>query len=328
MLKYRQNIDNSKNLLNYNECTKLIKNHEFIKKGEGAVGDIYKVVSKDCGCVVIKIFKSEYTMKKECLIQYKVKQFIDKNICGNFIDIFECNYDNKYIIMEYADDDSYHLFDELNTLNDESNTNIIFSFIIQILIGLLCFQKKLNLFHGDYAFRNILYKKISPIVNLHYEINSEHFYIPTFGYLFLIIDFGSYRKIKNSKFNFDIFDKFNSLNSDLEKLLIRKILYNYNQDDFINIFLPKHKVFIDEIYNTDKKIYMKNIRHYIKNLKFNDIILNYDELIKKGINKNIIYIKKIIDTTPDIFDLIQKIYKQSKFTKTNNNMTTNFIMTC
>lgn len=327
MLKYRQNIDNTKNLLNYNECKKLIKNHNFIKKGQGAAGDIYKAVSENCGCVVIKIFKSGYTMKRECIVQNKVKEFIYKNICGNFIDIIECDYDNKYIIMEYADNNSFYLFDELNTLNDTTNTNIIYSFILQILVGLLCFQNKLNLFHGDFAFRNILYKKIVSNIILHYQINSQDFYIPTYGFLFLIIDYGSFRKINNDKINLDIFDKVNSLNSDLEKLLIKKILYNYDQTDFMDIFLTQYKPNINKLYDNDKKIYMKNIRSYIKSLNINENILNYDELIKKGINSNIIFIKKIVETTPNIFDMINKIYKKTNFTKSNDsNITVNFIL--
>jgi len=53
---------------------------------------------------------------------------------------------------------------------------------------------------------------------------------------------------------------------------------------------------------------MKNIRSYIKSLNINKNILNYDELIKKGINSNIIFIKKIVETTPNIFDMINNIY--------------------
>jgi hypothetical protein len=327
MLSYRKNINKSLNLVNYKECKKLIVKHEFTQSGKGVAGDIYKVISSDCGCVIIKIFKSLYTMKKECSMQKKVKEFIDKKICGNFIDIIECDFDNKYIVMEYADNNLFYLFDELNTLNDDLNTNIIFSLILQILIGLLCFQKKLNLFHGDFALRNILYKKIEQNITLCYTINSQKFYIPTFGYLVLIIDFGSCREINNAVENLDIFNKTNSLNSDLEKLLIKKILNNYNQIEFISIFLSNHKQNINKVYNEDKKIYLKNIRKYIKDTKFNKTILNYDELIKKGINTNIIFIKKIIDSVPELIDMIQKIYKKSNFSeKYKSEKTVNFTL--
>ena len=185
--------------------------------------------------------------------------------------------------------------------------------ILQILIGLLCFQTKLNMYHGDFAFRNILYKKINPDIVLCYQINSKKYYIPTFGYLFLIIDFGAYRKLNNDKYNFDLFNRINSLVSDLEKIFIRKILYNYTLTDFLKIFLTKHTQHIKKIYNNDKKIYLKNIRHYIKDIKNYNTILNYDELIYKGIHKNIIDIKIIIETHKDILNIIHHIYNLTNF---------------
>ena len=198
MINYRDNVDENKNLINYSECKKLIENHDIHAIGKGGQADIFKAVSDKCGSVVLKLFREdvskslhfnvEYNLKEKMTSEYKImtkiKILIDYKYCANFINIIDFNPIEKYIIIEYADGDCTDI------IKNELDSEILYSFMCQILIGLLCFQKIINMWHNDFRLENILYKKINKKIILHYIINNQHFYIPTYGYLFMIADFG------------------------------------------------------------------------------------------------------------------------------------------
>jgi serine/threonine protein kinase len=198
MTNYRDNVKKDKNLTNYSECKKLIENHDMSSIGKGGQADIFKVVSDKCGSVVLKLFREdvikklqvneiynlEEKMKAEYQIMTRIKILIDYKYCANFINIIDFNPKQKYIIIEYADGDCTDI------IKNEFDYDILCSFMCQILIGLLCFQKIINMWHNDFKLENILYKKINEKIILHYVINNQHFYIPTYGYLFMIADYG------------------------------------------------------------------------------------------------------------------------------------------
>jgi serine/threonine protein kinase len=202
MVNYRLNIEKDKNLLDYAECKKLIVQEKISNIGKGGQGDIFKVVSDKCGSVVLKLFRENVSlklnlggnynlnqkMKDEYEIMCMIKILIDYRYCANFVDIIDFDPEKKYIILEYADGDCDKLIHKEQIHN--INYDILCSFVCQVLIGLLCFQKLINMWHNDFKLKNILYKKINKNIILHYKINSEDFYIPTFGYLFMIADFG------------------------------------------------------------------------------------------------------------------------------------------
>jgi hypothetical protein len=209
MKNYRNNIDINKNLINYTECKKLIEQQDMKYIGEGGQANVFKIESEKCGSVVLKLFKEmngkELIINEKLLKEYEImsliKILIEYNYCPNFISIIDFNFDLKYIIMEYADGDCVELF------KNNTDYNILSSFMCQILIGLLCFHKKIEMWHNDFKLKNILYKKIDKNVILHYKINEENYYIPTHGYLIMIADFG--HCLKNTYINKDSTTKHN-----------------------------------------------------------------------------------------------------------------------
>jgi hypothetical protein len=152
------------------------------------------------------------------------------------INIIDFNPKQKYIIIEYADGDCTDI------IKNDLSYEMLSSFICQVLIGLLCFQKLINMWHNDFRLANILYKKIDKNIILHYKINNENYYIPTHGYLFMIADFGMCivktfvdKQIRNIYTDFTDIERLkNSINNALTKMnivnndivKIKKILEN------------------------------------------------------------------------------------------------------
>lgn len=223
--------------------------------------------------------------------------------------------------MEYADGDIQHLF----YCFIGENNKVFYSCLIQILIGLLCFQNKYKHYHRDFAFRNMVYKNVNKNLVLRYIINGQDFFIPTYGYLVLIIDFGSVTPINpHDHLNFDIFNKYNSLNSNLEKLIMKKIINKFSTSDFINIFLDKYKETIIELYDEDKTKYLKKIRECYKRWpEFS--ILKYDVVAKMGID--LINVNEIIQTCPNnVMGMIIELYKEINYKASETDLIQNFIL--
>jgi serine/threonine protein kinase len=194
---YRKNINDDYNLKNLSICLDLINKKNIKKIGSGGQGEIYKVFSPKCGSAVIKIRITKVSQKvsqklsliEELQIEYKImlltNRMIKQFICPNFIITYNFNEKNKYLVMEYADGDTEILFK--NTYYDE---NIYKSYICQVLLGLYAFNNYTMLYHRDLRPANILYKKISENIIFHYKINNKDYYVPTYGFLFMICDYG------------------------------------------------------------------------------------------------------------------------------------------
>lgn len=274
MTNYRLNIVDNNNLINYTECKKLIEKQDISNIGKGGQADIFKVVSDKCGSVVLKLFRKNIDkllkgsdfislMMNEYKFMCKVKILIDYKYCANFISILDFNPKEKYIIMEYADGDSTDI------IKYDFNYEILCSFICQVLIGLLCFQKILNCLHNDFKLENILYKKINKQIILRYVINNQEYYIPTYGYLFMIADYGfsfdksSYDPNKNKNKN-DFID-IERLKNSFDLILVKM---NKQSNDIKKI----QKILEDKI--SIMNIIKKNFNDFIKN---NNYDTNYVE---------------------------------------------------
>jgi serine/threonine protein kinase len=226
MVNYRDNINKKFNLLDYSVCKSLIDKEDMSMIGKGGQGDVFKVVGDKCGSVVLKKLRKdvsklllkdgnydlEYHINREYKMLTQAKILIDYNYCGNVIGIIDFDPKNYYFILEYADGDC------VDIIKKRFSISIIYSFLCQALIGLLCIQKLFTIIHNDFKLENILYKKVDENVQLKYLINGTEYKIPTYGYLFMIGDFGLYDNAFN-KNNVEFIDTDRLKNSLLETLV-------------------------------------------------------------------------------------------------------------
>jgi serine/threonine protein kinase len=302
-IDYRNNINDKFNLKNLTICKKLLNLNktEFVNKGKQ--GEIFKVSSNDCGSVIVKkklIRKedkkwknNEQWMKDELEIEYKImlitNRMINNSICPNFIKVYDFNKDIPLIIMEYADGDCKFLFK-----NEYFEKMLYKSFLFQVCMSIYCFNNYTMLYHRDVKPENILYKKINKNLIFHYKMNNKNYYVPTYGYLFMLCDYGA------SKFKLDGRETdINNFNYNI----IKHIIQLYTTDDIT----LEYKHIITEIKNTEeftKKIFDdKNITkliHFIKNIKnqkINNFVYEIYEILTYSNDITEIFTKYFLDFT-------------------------------
>ena len=126
-----------------------------------------------------------------------------------------------------------------NDIN-ELNIDLLLSCLFQVSFALSYLQKKYQFTHNDLHINNVMYCKTEKDF-LYYKFNNIYFKVPTYGYIFKIIDFGrSIFTYHNKMFFNDTFDKHNEAEGQytlpFNKLLFKskrkegKIEPNYNFD--------------------------------------------------------------------------------------------------
>ena len=92
-------------------------------------------------------------------------------------------------------------------MGHEINIDIILSCIFQISFALTYLQKHFKFTHNDLHINNVMYTKTDKTY-LYYKFNNIYYKVPTYGYIFKIIDFGrSIFEYHNKWFFNDTFDK-------------------------------------------------------------------------------------------------------------------------
>lgn len=333
MLQYRNNIIKNYNLLNYSQCKKLIFDQNIDRIGSGRQAEIFKAVSDTCGSVIIKRagknkydeFTNNKLFKKltwENKILLKTNKLIFDNICPNFIERIDFFPQKKYLILEYADADSSKLLKEV------VDFQLLYSFILQVLMGILCLNKILRIFHLDLHAGNILYKKINKNTVFCYIIDGTKYYIPTMGYLFMISDFGQsveidYLKTKTNNINENIDIEVFALRLDEEIVKLISKRHNKNYSNFKNIFTPENQQKINKLIKNNVGI-MDIISNKSKVELLSLPIFDTCKLIDYGFSNETIELKNMLKNNISIIQLINKIYH--KYNLTDNEYDINFIV--
>jgi hypothetical protein len=177
-------------------------------------------------------------------------------------------------------------------------------------------HKIMDINHNDLTLNNIVYKKINKDTIFKYIINDKTYYLPTYGYLIMIIDFEYAHIIKND-INYDfkyvkyiyvkpIINCFKKQNIDTYEKLLNMI--NDNDKNIIN------KIINDRLQNnimTDDPdgIYLFAFYYLVNNNS-----LNYEKICdQKTINLSN-KIKKINiifdDYKKDLFEIIKDNFKE------------------
>ncbi len=97
--------------------------------------------------------------------------------------------------------------EDLLTKIEDLNIDLITSCIFQISFALLFMQKNYSFTHNDLHINNVMFTTTNKTF-LYYKLNNIYYKVPTYGYLFKIIDFGrSIFKFHNRLFFNDTFQK-------------------------------------------------------------------------------------------------------------------------
>ena len=290
------------NLLNLNKCYEYAKNinnnKNIIEIGSGASGIVYLINNEDCGTVVVKKYNKTHTnsFNKETNALFAVKQLIIKNICPHYIFMYGFNKKDETILLEYADGDIKKLY---NNFDIKLTNDFIYSFFFQILYAIMCQNELCNISHNDILPNNILKKSIDKDKIFVYNINNKKFYIPTFGNLFMITDYGS-STIKKNKTNYDFKQFTKNILSLFAKHLILK---GYDTNDKFYKIVSKEKIIKNSIDVTNK------LRKIITECLYKQLF-NYKNFFE---NYNMIEITLNIMQYDNIIDAIENIYV--KFTQ-------------
>jgi hypothetical protein len=164
--------------------------------------------------------------------------------------------------MEYADTHVLNFFDNIR------DDIVCDSFYFQLLVAIMCYQKYLKAVHTDIRLKNIVYKKINPDTVFNYNINNINYYIPTNGYLFMLIDYEQSQIYSDLNNNPKLLNKINS-NYDFKHIqdIYRRPIKKYMRDN--NMYSRSN--LINLIKNKSEK---KKLLEYIKilNNKHDDFI--------------------------------------------------------
>ena len=79
--------------------------------------------------------------------------------------------------------------EDLLTRVEDLNTDLILSCIFQVSFALLYLQKYYEFTHNDLHINNVMFTSTNKTF-LYYKFNNIYYKVPTYGYLFKIIDFG------------------------------------------------------------------------------------------------------------------------------------------
>ena len=178
---------------------------------------------------------------------FKEEAWFHKNLGEQFkMDIYMDDSDNNSEDSDYDDDNNDYIsviknipcqmffIEKLDgllseILNENFDDKLILSCIFQVSFALAYLQKYLKFTHNDLHIDNIMFQKTSKPF-LYYKFNNIYFKIPTYGYIFKIIDFGrAIFTFKNKLFFSDCFSKYGEADGQY-KYPIDTFLYNNNNE--------------------------------------------------------------------------------------------------
>ena len=180
---------------------------------------------------------------------------------------------------------------------EDVNKDLLLSCILQISIALHLLQKKFLFTHNDLHINNIMYTKTDKTY-LYYKFNNIYFKVPTFGYIFKIIDFGrSIFTFNNKVFFNDTFDRHGEAEGQYT-YPNKHLLFMNDNSDFIqpnfNFDLCRLAITILDEINLENSDENKEFIDFIKSLtlsneneylyKLDDNFDMYIEIAKKANN--------------------------------------------
>ncbi len=154
---------------------------------------------------------------------------------------------------------------------EDMNVDVILSCIFQVSFALMYLQKHYHFTHNDLHVNNIMYTTTNKTF-LYYKYNNIYFKVPTYGYLFKIIDFGrAIFKFHNKLFYNDTFEKHGEAEGQYSKPFNKLMFENKNETIIpqnFNFDLCRLAITILDVSNYDKH------KNYNSKQSFIDFIYN------------------------------------------------------
>lgn len=187
-------------------------------------------------------------------------------------------------------------------IKDNMNISILKSCLFQVSFALCYLQKHFYFTHNDLHINNVMFQKTTKPY-LYYKFNNQYFKVPTYGYLFKIIDFGrSIFTFRKKTYMNDAFSKY----GEAEGQYTHPPQVSFLKTDLSDIVYPSYHfdlcrlaiTMIDEIrFNHDDELDSDD--EYQDFLEF----LKYLVTDKDGVR---------LDKEPDSFDLYIKISRTAQ----------------
>ena len=280
----------------------------------------HKISKKNINFTIQKI-SDKKIFEKKIFYNKILNKLIKKNICPNFLTMY--GYDNleQNILMEPVDG-TLEFF-----LKNNYEYKIFMSGLFQIIYSIMILQKKIKTFHTNLVIKNIFYKKINKNIKyFKYIIDNEEYFIPTYGYLFMIGNFDKAQTLLEQKiFSNDLnkkdirFGLNYNLDFDGLKLIIDKINNAGNKYELIKLILESKNDIRDIFKDYFNKIFNNtNIKTKNNEIKiFNYNITNKNKIYEKsqhlsrfGSNNNNF---ELIENIKKIFNINKFNYSTSKY---------------
>lgn len=206
--KIRKSLKSIKKLPVWKQCIQNEMKLDLI--GKGSYGNVFQTgyLSQT---FAVKISK----LKPECLeypydisfsswhevffLRDILKPLIEKNICPNLpllYDVFTCNNCDLIIDSEKINVPGVIMALELaegnlkNYLQEKRNNEELYSALFQIMAAIHAIQYHAQIMNFDVKKENILVYDVEPGGHWEYKIKGESYYVPNFGKLFILNDFG------------------------------------------------------------------------------------------------------------------------------------------
>ena len=239
-----------------------------------------------------------------------------------------CNDIKKYLKLQIVSNNSVYIFKEFiegefNEIFKSSHSNLFWmSMLFQILYAILCCNKHLDTINFDLHLNNIFFKKIPPGGHWVYIINNIKYYIPNFGYVFIIADNGNIlstkfkltkREIKEHKLIKNIHLDVYSFIKNFTKRNIKKYhIHWYHKNTIIAKVKKLRPLLYKEIINNYKSKLNKNISECSSLISNKEI---YKSIITNVINDSDLFhtiVNKVNYPSDDFNNVIGKYLKYSE----------------
>ncbi|MBA43169.1 MAG: hypothetical protein CMF62_04060 [Magnetococcales bacterium] len=288
------------------------------KVGSGFVGEVFEIsFIKDNTTIfkfIVKRQPFDIRYRYERYFNIETAKLVNNKVIPNFIKHYDSYVLNNQVsfLMENADRGLDHW-----SLKERTFEQYL-SFAFQILSALYVFKKYIRGCHYDVSYQNIMYIKLKDTEDKYFEykINEVSYYIPIFGKLFLLIDFGRGRSLKLSKDNetkkcieedTDLY-RFKNIFEEMKYLYhIEKLQLKFDYNDL----LTKLKLTNSNIIH-DKFIIIKSRESKVQNERF-DHILRIIEFMKVAEENNILQLNTFHGVNDKYLNFINNITSIDNF---------------
>jgi len=185
---------------------KYVENHKLI--GAGTFGNVYSVkipktnisVAIKEGRITVKELKNSMVKKypPEYIYNGLINNLIENKVCPNFSYTYAILFCNHCTIEELGvkpintqcSETIVELFNYTLDKQKDLRDEVVLSLLFQILFAIASIQVRYGMFHNDVKKENILVKLVPAGGYWVYQLDGITYYVPNYGYLAALNDFG------------------------------------------------------------------------------------------------------------------------------------------